>query len=169
MEEKFVKTCVGAIVEKKIGTERYILVQTRQKEDGGTTNGMIEIPAGKVREYENIFQALRREMREETGLQITKINGEENTVSTVVGSDVIISFEPYCTTQNLSGAYSIIVHVFRCEAEGELLEESDETQGIHWENVKTIRERLVQNPESIFLMHINALAKYFADLDAGLL
>ena len=45
---------------------------------------MIEIPAGKVREYENMFTALRREVWEETGLNIIKIYGEENTVSSEI-------------------------------------------------------------------------------------
>lgn len=36
--------------------ERCILMQTRQKEDGEEINGMIEMPAGKIREYEEIFR-----------------------------------------------------------------------------------------------------------------
>lgn len=76
IKEIFAKPCVGAIIEKIIDGEKYILVQTRQKEDGCETNGMIEIPAGKIREYENVFSALRREVREETGLEIIKIYGD---------------------------------------------------------------------------------------------
>ncbi|APC41399.1 hypothetical protein [Clostridium estertheticum] len=66
---------------------------------------------------------------------MTKIFGEENTVSQSVGKDRIISFETFCITQNLSGMYSIIVRTFCCEAESELLAMSNETQSIHWENV----------------------------------
>lgn len=51
-KEIFAKPCVGAIIEKVIGNDKYILIQTRQKEDGDETNGMIEIPAGKIREYD---------------------------------------------------------------------------------------------------------------------
>ncbi|MEF2562499.1 MAG: hypothetical protein UI647_06930 [Negativibacillus sp.] len=50
IKEVFAKPCVGAIIEKIIGNERHILIQTRQKEDGNETNGMLEIPAGKIRE-----------------------------------------------------------------------------------------------------------------------
>ena len=75
--EKFAIPCVAAIIEKIINNEKYILIQTRQKEDGAETNGMLEIPAGKIREYENVFVALRREVKEETGLTITKILGED--------------------------------------------------------------------------------------------
>lgn len=159
--EKFAKPAVGAIIEKKINGEKFILVQERQKEDGGKENGMLEIPAGKIREYENIFEALRREVKEETGLTITRIDGEESSTQSNVNGNQVISFQPYCVTQNLSGAYSLILNTFICEADGVLAESTDETQNIRWEKVDLIRDILKANPESFFLMHVNALKKYF--------
>ena len=106
---------------------------------------MLEVPAGKIRKYENIFEALRREVREETGLTITKISGEDKKISNLIKGNEVISYTPYCITQNLFGAYSIILNTFLCEAEGELLTETNESQNI---------------PEKIFLLHINALQKY---------
>ena len=82
--EKFAIPCVAAIIEKIVNNEKYILIQTRQKEDGAETNGMLEIPAGKIREYENVFVALRREVKEETGLTITKILVEDRQVSKIL-------------------------------------------------------------------------------------
>ncbi len=38
---------------------------------------MIEIPAGEIREFENIYDCLRREIHEETGLEVTYIEGED--------------------------------------------------------------------------------------------
>lgn len=158
--EIFAKPCVGAIIEKIIDNEKYILIQTRQKEDGNETNGMIEIPAGKIREYEDIFSALRREVWEETGLKITKIYGEDASVYTQTGNVTTVSFNPYCITQNLSGAYSIILNTFLCEAEGNLLKRTNETENIHWAKVEDVAELLKENSEKIFFMHINALKKY---------
>ena len=158
--EVFAKPCVGAIIEKETNHEKYILVQTRQKEDGNETNGMIEIPAGKIREYENIFSALRREVWEETGLKITKIQGEDTSVCTETKGVATVSFNPYCVTQNLSGAYSIILNTFLCEAEGTLVESTNETCNVHWEKVSEIKRLLRESPEKIFFMHINALKKY---------
>lgn len=160
INEIFAKPCVGAIIEKTVDDEKYILLQTRQKEDGEETNGMIEIPAGKIREYENIFSALRREVWEETGLKITKIQGESDIVSNQVGDITTISFEPYCVTQNLSGAYSIILNTFLCEAEGDLLDCTDETENIRWEKVSNLEQLIKEKPEKIFFMHLNALKKY---------
>ena len=61
---------------------------------------MLEVPAGKIREYENIFEALRREVKEETGLSITKILGEDNQISNFIKGNEVISYTPYCITQN---------------------------------------------------------------------
>ena len=161
INEIFAKPCVGAIIEKTVNDEKCILIQTRQKEDGEETNGMIEIPAGKIREYEDIFSALRREVWEETGLRITKILGENDIVSNQVGDVTTISFEPYCVTQNLSGAYSIILNTFLCEAEGDLLGCTDETENIRWEKISNVERLIKEEPENIFFMHLNALKKYF--------
>ena len=158
--EKFAVPCVAAIIEKIINNEKYILIQTRQKEDGAETNGMLELPAGKIREYENIFEALRREVKEETGLSITKILGEDNQISNFIKGNEVISYTPYCITQNLSGAYSIILNTFLCEAKGELLTETNESQNIHWIKIEELKKILKNNPEKIFLLHINALQKY---------
>ena len=158
--EKFAVPCVAAIIEKIVNNEKYILIQTRQKEDGAETNGMLELPAGKIREYENIFEALRREVKEETGLSITKILGEDNQISNFIKGNEVISYTPYCITQNLSGAYSIILNTFLCEAEGELLTETNESQNIHWIKIEEFKKILKNNPEKIFLLHINALQKY---------
>ena len=158
--EKFTVPCVAAIIEKIVNNEKYILIQTRQKEDGAETNGMLEIPARKIREYENVFVALRREVKEETGLSITKILGEDNQISNFIKGNEVISYTPYCITQNLSGAYSIILNTFLCEAKGELLIETNESQNIHWIKIKELKKNFKNYPEKIFLLHINALQKY---------
>ena len=158
--EKFTVPCVAAIIEKIVNNEKYILIQTRQKEDGAETNGMLELPAGKIREYENIFEALRREVKEETGLSITKILGEDNQISNFIKGNEVISYTPYCITQNLSGAYSIILNTFLCEAKGELLTETNESQNIHWIKIEEFKKILKNNPEKTFLLHVNALQKY---------
>lgn len=160
MTEVFAKPCAGAIIERVIGGEKHILLQTRQKRGGGDTNGKLELPAGKIREYEDIFATLKREVLEETGLTLTKIYGEQLSRSIKVGNVETVSFEPFCITQNLSGAYSIILNTFICEAEGEPLSSTDETQNIGWVNISEVRQIVENEPERVFFMHINALKKY---------
>ncbi len=160
MNETFAIPAVGAIIVKKTENEEFILVQNRKKNNGDGMDGLLEIPAGKIREYENIFEALRREVWEETGLHLTKIQGEADSKFLDVNVNKTIMFSPYCVTQNLSGAYSIILSTFICEAEGELLERTNETENIRWMKKDELKKIVDNSPESIFLMHVNALRKY---------
>uniref|UniRef100_UPI004055E0CF NUDIX hydrolase n=1 Tax=Acetatifactor sp. TaxID=1872090 RepID=UPI004055E0CF len=160
MKETFAIPAVGAIIVKRVENDELILVQNRKKKNGDGLDGLLEIPAGKIREYENIFEALRREVWEETGLRLTVIQGEEESQFLDVDGDKTIVFSPYCVTQNLTGAYSIILSTFLCEAEGELLERTDETENIRWMRRDELKEIVEHSPERIFLMHVHALRKY---------
>ncbi len=160
MTEIFAKPAVGAIIEKTDAGHSYILIQERQKENGGIENGLLEIPAGKIREYENIFAALRREVMEETGLNVTEIIGEEDAIVTDINGYKVISFLPFCSTQNLSGGYSIVLQTFVCRAEGALLAKTNETINMRWVTHKECLELLSHDISSFFPMHINALKKY---------
>ena len=160
MTETFAIPAVGAIIVKKVGDDEFILVQNRKKNNGDGMDGLLEIPAGKIREYENIFDALRREVWEETGLHLTTIQGEDASRFLDVNGNKTIIFSPFCVTQNLSGAYSLILSTFLCEAEGELLERTNETENIRWMRRDALKEIVDNSPESIFLMHIQALKKY---------
>ena len=162
MCEIFAIPCVGAIIEKIIDGEKYILLQTRFKCGGGNTNNKLEIPAGKLREYENIFAALRREVYEETGLIVTQISGENSITCSQIGEVETVSLEPFCVTQNMSGAYSIVLLTFICSAEGTLLDVTDETKNIRWLKVDEVKRMIDNNPNQFFFMHINALKKYLS-------
>ena len=155
--EIFAKPAVGAIIEKDINGVKHILLQKRQKNN--SENGMIEILAGKIRDFESIFEALRREVLEETGLIITHISGEEcQNIKT--GQYSTIDFTPFCVTQNLSGGYSLILLTFICTGEGELYEKSDESSDIQWVDINKLKFLLNAHPENFFPMHINSLKKY---------
>ena len=158
--ERFAIPCVGAIIHCQISGQPHILIQERQKEGGGIENGMLEIAAGKVREYENVFEALKREVREETGLILASIQGEESQMTRTVNGYEVMSFTPFCTTQNLSGGYSIILQTFICQADGEVLESSSETRNIRWVSVEQCKAQLKNDPDAFYPLHINALMRY---------
>ncbi len=158
IKEVFAKPAVGAIIERNIDGVNHILIQKRQKNN--FEDGLIEIPAGKIRDFENIFQALKREVKEETGLTITNITGEDcKTIKTGLYST--IDFSPFCITQNLSGGYSLILFTFICSGEGNLYKQSDESSDIQWVAEHKVKLLLESHPEKFFPMHINALRKYF--------
>ncbi len=163
MKETFAIPAVGAIIIKRVDDEEFILVQNRKKNNGDGMDGLLEIPAGKIREYENAFEALKREVWEETGLHITSIQGEDNCRFLDVEGNKTIVFSPYCVTQNLSGAYSIILNTFLCEAEGAPLDKTDETENIRWMKREELKEIVNHAPESLFLMHVHALRKYLGE------
>lgn len=90
-----------------------------------------------------------------------EIYGEDLSVYTQTGNVSIFSFQPFCITQNLSGAYLIILNTFLCEAEGNLIKSTNETENVHWIRTVELRQMLNEQPEKMFYMHINALKKYF--------
>jgi len=49
---------------------------------------------------------------------------------------------------------------FLCEAEGEVLERTDETENIRWMKKEELKVIVENHPERVFLMHVHALRKY---------
>ncbi len=158
MQEKFAKPAIGAIIERIIDGKKHIIIQERWKQNGDETNGQYELPAGKIREYENVYDTVRREVLEETGLKVTKIIEEEEKVYSK--DTETISFIPFCITQNLENAYSIICNHFICEAEGEPVSETDESRNIRWIEIHELAKLLKDNKSKFFIMNVNALEKY---------
>lgn len=126
--ERFSIPVAGGLIVREINGEDNILMQTRVKPEALYEDGLIEIPAGKIRAFESIFDTLRREVKEETGLDITEIQGENLSTVYKGNSYMVINFMPFSYSQNLVGNYPIMVFVFICKAEGEMLPFSDESK-----------------------------------------
>lgn len=161
--ETYAVPCVGAIIHQVVGGQPCVLIQERQKADGGSENGLLEVAAGKLREYEQVYSALRREVHEETGLRLSHIEGEDEQVTRRVNGYQVMSFRPFCTSQNLSGSYSILLHSFLCRAEGELLSTTAETANLRWMPHAELAGRLDAQPESFYPLHLNALYAYLKE------
>ena len=128
------------------------------KKDGKKIEMKQMLPAGKIREYENAYDTVRREVFEETRLKVTKILGEEDMI---YSKDLeTINFMPFCVTQNLENAYSIICNHFICEAEGEPISETNESRNIRWIEITELAELLKDNRSQFFIMNVNAIEKY---------
>ena len=166
-EEKFSIPGVGGLVIRDCAGESCVLMQARAKADAPGESGLIEIPAGKIRAFESIFDALRREIREETGLRVTEILGEEAAPVYEAEDYRVINFAPFSCAQNLAGRYPIMVFVFLCRVEGELVHHSDEAQQFAWVPLSKLKEML-DAPARLYPMHINTLHKYvnFAEKQA---
>ncbi|UUV18155.1 NUDIX hydrolase [Fusobacteria bacterium ZRK30] len=158
-KEKFTIPAVGGIIEGNINGEDVILMQKRFK-DSKDGNGLLEIPAGKIREFEDVFTCLRREVREETGLEVVKIVGEETAVEVVEDGYCVLNYEPFSISQNIDGKYPVMVQIFICKAEGKLLRSSNESQEIQWISLKVLKEKLERSQRDFYPMHITTLKKY---------
>lgn len=158
--EVFSKPAVGGIIIKSEKGIDYILIQERCKENGGSDNGLIEIPAGKIREFENIFDCLRREIWEETGLKVIEIIGEDETVTIKANGYKVINYMPFACSQNVEGNYSIMVQIFICKVQGQALDKTNETINIRWVSINNLKEMLDSKVNEFYPMHIATLKKY---------
>ena len=153
---------VGGIIVKVIEGQEHILLQERFKKDAPSENGLLEVPAGRIREFENIFNTLIREVKEETGLDVTKIYGEELSEVYSNHNYKVINFMPFSCSQNLEGQFPFMVFIFVCHADGELKEYSDESRNYKWVLKNELREMLEDKPDLFFPMHYNSLRKFIA-------
>jgi ADP-ribose pyrophosphatase len=161
--EVFAKPAVGGIIIKSEKGIDYILIQERCKDNGGSENGLIEIPAGKIREFENIFNCLRREIWEETGLKVIEIIGEDETVTIKSNGYKVINYMPFACSQNIEGNYPIMVQTFICKVEGQVLDKTNETKNIRWVSVSELKEMLYNNEKKFYPMHVTTLKKYLSE------
>lgn len=160
--ESFAIPGVGGIVEKTINGTLHVLLQERYKAEVPEENGLFEIPSGKIRAFENIFEALSREIKEETGLDVVRISGENLTCFYKANGYDTVYFTPFSCTQNLNGSYPILVMVFICKAEGELTKSSEECKNHRWVSVSELDRMLKTDTKAFYPMHVTTLKKYSA-------
>ena len=158
--ELFAKPGVGGIIEKSIDGIDYILIQDRCKDDAKLEYGLLEIPAGKIREFESVFDCLRREIWEETGLNVTNIKGEDEAIVLESNGYKVLNYTPFSCSQNVQGTYPIMVQIFICNADGELLNKSNETKNIRWIPLIELKKLLEVNKNLFYPMHVTTLEKY---------
>ncbi|NYD51892.1 ADP-ribose pyrophosphatase YjhB (NUDIX family) [Actinomadura luteofluorescens] len=108
-ESRHSVSVAGVVVDDQ---GRALLIQRRD-------NGHWEAPGGILEQDEDIITGLRREVQEETGLEVTPIA--------------------------LTGVYKnmprgIVALVFRCRAEAGSLRESDETSAFRWVTADEVAE-----------------------------
>ena len=128
-----------AIIERIINGKIEVVIQMRYEEN---KPGLYEFPGGKIEHCESFFDALRREVKEETGLEIIKIAGEENVIRCENPYFGIECFRPYAVYQTVNGKKDSLGAYFICAAVGELLIEGDHSKDIKWINLDQFQSML---------------------------
>lgn len=156
---------VGAIIERETSEGIELLIQTRWKpERDPLYSGTFEFPAGVMdKPYENVYETLRREIKEETGLKLSKIKNDSRTSNlTTNRDDLSFGFKPFCCTQQLKNGKPWIGFIFLCEVEdGELKAQETEVKDVRWIKKDEMKSIYEQSPEQIFSLELPAWEYYF--------
>lgn len=161
--DRLCRPVVTAIVRRDIDGVPHILMQTRWKPtEDPVYSGTLELPAGHVDAFEDIHEALKREVFEETGLHIRVISPDIRTKTFTPRDDGAFGFQPFCAHQQIKNGLPWIGFVFLCEVEsGDFVAQESETRDQKWIPESDIQKMITNDPEKIFTFHLSALAYYF--------
>jgi 8-oxo-dGTP pyrophosphatase MutT (NUDIX family) len=160
------RAVISAIIEKIDNGERKVFLQTRWKpQTSPTYSGLLEIPAGGVDSYENVYDALSREVEEETGLKIIAIIDDyRSDVLENRPHDKSMVFRPFICQQSLETNEGLpwIGFVFRCRVEGEPVLDEREAKDPQWITIGELDALLQSKPEMFFSLQYATL-RYYVD------
>lgn len=159
MSERFSIPVVGLIIERinQKTKKKEILIQKRHKpEYDPKYTGFWELPAGRIREFEDIRECIKRELKEETGLELEKLEIEQTKKFEHRG-DKAFAFRPFCCEQFLKGPYPYIGFVFKAKVKGNP-KGTEEARNIRWCDLEEIK-RLI-NKGQFHPYHVGALKFY---------
>lgn len=154
---------VSAIVEREKNGETEVLIQTRWRPYSESNyHNTIEIPAGQLdKKYEDVIEALKREVKEETGLTVTEIIGLEKTKIYSPNNDASYAFRPFVCSQQLKGGKPWVGFAFICKVLDEKpVYHEEETRDVKWIKKSELRAMFENSPERFFTLHLGTLDFY---------
>lgn len=161
VDVQFPVPIVSAIIERRRGKVTEVLVQVRWKpEKDPVYTGTFEIPAGGIGLYENVYDALKREVFEETGLRVIGFKPNVRTKTYSHKGDDVFAFVPFCCQQQLSGM-ARVGFVFVCTVEAaDPVPAPDEVKEIMWMGTSELRRLIDESPERFFTFQLPVLEFY---------
>jgi len=158
----------GAIIERQHNGEREVLVQERWNVNADRIYaGTLEFTAGKLdHPFEDVHDAIAREIKEETGLTLKTIKHDQRTPAMSTGrDDQIIGFRPFCCVQQLQNAKPWVGFIFICEVEpGEPQAQVSESKNAQWMKVSELQKLYDKTPDKLFGLELPAWKYYFDEL-----
>lgn len=160
---------VAAIIERTFNNRRQVLVQTRYNtKHESIYNGTIEFAAGTLdKHYENVYDAVAREVKEETGMVVTRFIDDSRTdIASPHETDLVFGFKPFCCTQQLREGRPWVGFIFRCEVDDsvEPIHQEGETKDVRWMNLDEFKELFESKPEAMFSLEYPAWQYYFSEI-----
>lgn len=151
-----------AVIERSKGNTKEIVVQTRNKPGD---SGVIELPGGQVNQFESLIAAVKREVFEETGLEVTFVDGEKTKVITngKRGGFSVECIKPFAVYQTLSGPVDSMGVYFRCSATGKLKNIGDCSLNAKWISLQDLDELVSQNPLLFSDIDLAAILMYLKE------
>jgi 8-oxo-dGTP pyrophosphatase MutT (NUDIX family) len=164
-DEKLYIPFVGAIIERASETgKKEILVQIRKKSSDKKYSGCFEIPGGKLRAFEDIYVTLRREVKEECGLDLTFIKNEDHRLDNKNKEDTSTIIEPFCVTQMIEGPF--IGFIFLCKASGTPSQFTGESENAKWVDIEELKYIIENSQEKFYTAFLSPLKKYLESVQS---
>jgi len=126
-----------AIIERIIDGRTEVIVQFN------TEDQVYEFPGGKIEFCESFFDAVKREVKEETGLDVIEATGQDNHIIIDDDTDIAVEcFKPWAVYQYVKGPFDSMGVLFKCKVTGEPLAAGDESSDIKWIGLDELQDML---------------------------
>lgn len=158
------RAVISAIIEKFENNQLKVFFQTRWKPiTSPAYTGLLEIPAGGIDGYEDVYDSVKREVKEETGLDVIQfIDDYHSEITENRPQDKSKIFKPFLcqeVVQTIDGL-PWVGFVFRCRVEGEVKMDLTEAKDPKWLTIDEIKNILKNEPETIFPLQFPVLEYY---------
>lgn len=154
MIEVLTSPVVSVIVERTSDRSR-ILMQRRTKPEGPGLGGLLELPQGRIRAGESLYQCAIREIEEETGLTGFRANAEID--STLIGSESLEALTSVvCVSETGYHSYLAVCLIGNADGSPRASSESSEPRWVSREEVIT-----ALSESDIYPLNVPMLVSYY--------
>lgn len=148
-----------AIIERVSDGSLSAYVQWRTKPNEPR---VLELPGGRVGEFESLLSALRREVVEETGMTVTHIIGADSLTLSLDTVGDVECVPVYAAYQTVRGPVDSMGVYFRCQAEGSPKPSEESERGV-WMSPRELYDVLNDQHAKISWVDRAGLQHYLSD------